>query len=252
MANKTYILDVQVLQDCIKDTNHFLKVVNNEKISYLVVDNDGYYSRNQWSPWFYERGINIPEDRFYTSTMASIDTVVHEYPQKKKAAYIGSNSLKEALIRGGFTIDQELVDWVFVGFDKEAGFPDYQHLLKCVNAGAKIICTDSRASVTTSKETYIGPKAVATMLETAGNTKALSYCCPSVVFFQCVKNYLEINSEDMILVSNQLSTMILAAKQASVETIFLPSNNEEITNSDIQPDYVANGLLGVTASIDRD
>ena len=226
----------------------FRRLVDREE-TFLILTDKANRTRRQMAQHLYDSGFPLLyEELFYTSTMAAVDAVRRNYPEKRTAFYLGNEALGNTLREGGFIIDLNKADWLFVGSNKNATYRDYCDALRIIDGGAVVIsaCDDVREAA--RDMTGIGPGAVTAMLEAASGKKALHAGWPSSLLLKKAIRYMGCAGEDVIFISSDLENQINVAINAGIKTMFVLNNrqlSEDLRDSPIRPTYIVENLKGV-------
>lgn len=230
-------------------TNEFISYLCKHKIPFLILTNQSLLSNIQLAKKYKEAGIKaIKPEHFYTSTMAGIDLLLTQVPDKKVAGYIGTSTLKDTLRAGGFAVDLDYADYLFVGTDRHASYNDYCYALRLLKSGAMLLATDFSEVEYKDQTPLIGCGAIAKMLEVASNKKAVLLGMPNPNFPLQATVYLDVDRSSCIFVGAHLDSDIVCGLNAKLTTVILTAamNDEEnLFNSKIKPDYAVETMLGL-------
>ncbi len=225
-----------------------IRHLSKNQYPFLILSDRSLHSRNRMADRMYECGFPLfSEDLFYTSTMAAVDAIRSNYPERNRAAVIGSESMKRLIQKGGFLMDSERPHWLFVGTQRDATYRDYNAALQAVMNGAVIISVSDSNVIWQRNQAQLGSGAIATMLEYASGTEALVSGWSSPVMVKKSLSYIGIEPEEALFVSDNLQTEIATAHTAGVSTVYVLGENryEDLGASDIHPTYVVDSLKGL-------
>ncbi len=216
---------------------------------FLILSDRSLHSRNRMADKMYECGFPLfSEDLFYTSTMAAVDAIRTNYPDRNRAGVIGSESMKRLIQKGGFLIDTVHPHWVFVGTQRDATYREYNQALQAVMNGAVIISVSDTRSEIQRRSVQLGAGSVAMMLEYASGTEALVSGWTSSVMIKKALRYIGAEPDQALFVSSNLETEIASAHAAGVPTVYVLGENryEDLGASEIHPTYVVDSLKGLS------
>ena len=225
-----------------------IRHLSKNQYPFLILSDRSLHSRNRMADRMYECGFPLfSEDLFYTSTMAAVDAIRSNYPERNRAAVIGSESMKRLIQKGGFLMDSERPHWLFVGTQRDATCRDYNAALQAVMNGAVIISVSDSNVIWQRNQAQLGSGAIAMMLEYASGTEALVSGWSSPVMVKKSLSYIGIEPEEALFVSDNLQTEIATAHTAGVSTVYVLGENryEDLGASDIHPTYVVDSLKGL-------
>lgn len=227
----------------------FMKYLDRLSIPYVIITNQSLKSRSYLCDYYKKKGYTmlLPQ-HFYTTTMSGVDLVDTHYPKKKTASYIGTSAMKETLQEGGFCVNLEHADFVFIGSDYQAAFNDYSYMHSLIKDGAIMFCTKDALVENLDGREVIGPLAIVKMLEASTNTKAYSLDFPVVNIINQALIYMHADRDGAILIGSNLEKEIRCGNNAGIQTVLLTPAMDESMNAllaDVKPDYAVESLLGL-------
>ena len=120
----------------------FIQWLQDEKKEYLFLTNNSGYTPKELNQKLARMGLDVPEEHFYTSALATAAFLREQAPGCSVFA-IGEAGLLTALYDAGITMNDVNPDYVVVG---ETNSYNYNMILKAVsliNQGARLIATNS-------------------------------------------------------------------------------------------------------------
>ncbi|WP_341503807.1 HAD-IIA family hydrolase [Gallaecimonas sp. GXIMD4217] len=181
-------------------------------------------------------GIDVPEDRFYTSAMATADFIRRQ--EGTKAYVIGDSALSHELYKVGFTITDINPDFVIVGETRSYNWEMIHKAARFVAGGARFIATNPD---------FCGPNhspgcgALCAPIERITGHQPFYVGKPSSWIVRSALNHIHAHSEDTVIIGDNLRTDILAGFQAGLETILVlsgVSRPEDIPQMAFRPNHV--------------
>ena len=246
-----------IMESCVLDSRgkaqpgavRFIETLLKHSLSFVILTDQSLLTRGQMADRMMKAGFSrISEEMFYTSTMAAVDAIRRKYPDRRTAGYIGSRGMVEILRLGGFALNMERADWLFVGSDHDASYNDYCYALKLVDRGAYIISTDQREYETTRSGKLIGSGSVVKMLEHATGTKAVETGMPAPLIVSRALKYLDVSAEDAVLVGCHPEPEIACGLAAGIRTVLCMTGMDDTENAllrRVHPDFVVEDLNGL-------
>ena len=225
-----------------------IRYLSRAQYSFLILTDRSHQSRNRMADRMYESGFPLfSEDLFYTSTMAAVDAIRTNYPERNRASVIGSEAMKELVHKGGFILDNERPHWLFVGSQRDATYHDYNQAFQAVVNGAAIISVSDSNVEMQRRMPQLGSGAIAMMLEYASGSEALVSGWTSSIMIKKSLNYIGASADQALFVSDNLEVEIAAAHNAGIETIYVlgENNPDDLSNSQVRPTYVVESLKGL-------
>ncbi len=219
------------------------------RLPFVILTNHTSHLRTEMADAYDKAGLHgVQSSMFYTSAMAGADAILKAYPKKRIAGYIGGRGLQETLQEGGFAVNLDRADWLFIGTDRHASYEDYCYGLRLMKGGAQLVSTDPRKIEYLKNGPVPGSGSIVKMLEYAGSQEALECGMPAPLIARQAMRYLEADPADTIFVGAHLKTEIQCGINAGLKTVLttssLEESEEELLN-EIRPDYVIDTLEGL-------
>ena len=225
-----------------------LAALHSAGIPFLILTEQSGKTRREIVEHMMKMGFyHMAPDTVYTSTMAAADWIARQYPNKVKACYIGGRGLREVLDDAGFEIVNDGPDWLFNGFDRNAGYTDYTYCLSLIRGGAALISTDSSAMKSSEAGEGVGPGAICRMLEYASGVRALEFGRPSVITTASVLRYAGVRAEDVVFVGDDFRKDIVPAIRCRMDTVYVTNGSSYELNmaDDLHPKWIIEDLTGL-------
>lgn len=226
MNEKLYLLDLDgtmyrgsKIQTGAKE---FIEYLHKTKQSYMFLTNNSKRTRIQNVEHMRQMGFeNIHPEDFFTSAMAAASYVRKHYTMRK-AWYIGEDGLGEALLDNGFTlVSDEQPDFVFVGLDQQADYKKYSQAIQYLVNGAILIGTNDDRLLAQSDGFALGNGAVVHMLAYATNQSVPKIGKPNAPILEECLHLLHKNTDEVIIIGDNLETDIALGVRQGVETILV-------------------------------
>lgn len=217
-------------------------------IPFLILTEQSNKTRSEIVKHMMKMGFyHMSSDIVYTSTMAAADWIARQYPEKVKACYIGGSGMREVLDDAGFEIVNGHPDWLFNGFDRNAGYSDYTYCLSLLRSGAVLISTDSSAVKSSEIGEGVGPGAICRMMEYASGKRALEFGRPSVITTASILRYAGVKADDVLFIGNDFKKDIIPAIRCRMDTVYVTNGMEYELNVDdeMHPKWIIEDLTGL-------
>ena len=227
----------------------FIRELKRQNLPFVFLTNHSSHLRSEMADAYEAAGLQgIQTSMFYTSTMAGVDAILKAYPDKRTAGYIGGRGMQKILQEGGFAVDLDHADWLFIGTDRHASFEDYSYGLRLMETGAQIVSTDPRRMEYTKNGPAIGSGSIVRMMEYAGAREALECGMPSPILAVQAMNYLSADIHETVLVGSHLNSEIQCGIDAGIKTVLVTSGMDEHEDGlldTVKPDYVVETMAGL-------
>ncbi len=216
------------------DTINFLM----KKYRCLFVTNTVSRNKQSLINKLHSFGIETKEADFVTALSATIDYI----KSKKKDAHcyiIGSDEAKKEFENNGLIIDEEIPDFVVVGWDRKLTYDILNKAFRLTLSGAKLVATQIDRSAPMDDGLYMLAGPLVRALEYATNTKAIVIGKPTLRFFLVALRQLGTRPEETIMVGDNMESDIVGAKKIGMKTILIGRRE---TKQKIKPDMILNSI----------
>lgn len=189
-------------------------------------------------------GLEVSEDHFYTSALATSEFLTEQSPGCSVYA-IGEAGLIKALYDAGITMNDVNPDYVVVGEGKGYSLDSLTKATNLVLGGAKLVGANS--DVTGPIDGGIAPacRALVSPIEMA--TGAHAYFCgkPNPLMMRTGLRLLNCHSADAVMVGDRMDTDVISGLESGMSTVLVLSgvtNQEELKSYAYGPTVVLNGV----------
>ncbi len=228
-----------------EDANYFLNFLRERGIGFKVLSNNSRLPPSELIRRLREKGLEVKEGEVQTPLV-----VLPNYLKRigaKRVFVIGTEELKGYLREQGFEVLEDFkVDCVVIGQDKNLDFNKLKRATSAVFLeGAKIVPVNKSRIVKDSDGLYFpGAGSVALLLAHSTNydKEIPNLGKPSEEFINLA---LGDYRGEVYLVSDDLYTDLMGAKELGLKTIFMTTGKypkEELGRSSFKPDYTFSSL----------
>ena len=183
-----------------------------------------------------EAGIELTEDHFYTSAMATAAFL--ENQDGRKAYVIGEAGLTHELYRIGFTMTDINPDFVIVGETRAFNWDMIQKASYFIMRGARFVATNPDVA---GKDGSPACGALCAPIERITGKSPFYVGKPAAWMMRAALNSIGAHSEDTVIVGDNMRTDILAGTQAGMATILVLSGVTREADLDLfayRPTYI--------------
>lgn len=241
MFDKTTIIsdiDGVILHDnrLVDGADAYLARIQKSGLKYLLLTNYPSQTRKDLRNRLANAGVDVPEEAFYTSAMATAAFL--ERQDGRKAFVVGDAALTHELYNVGFTLTDVDPDFVVVGETKSFNWEMIQKASWLIMNGARFIGTNPDVA---------GPRgfpacgALCAPIERITGKQPFYVGKPSAWMMRAALNAIDSHSEDSVIVGDNLNTDILAGVQAGMDTILVLtgySKPEDLDRVPFRPTHV--------------
>src|SRR3954451_9718099 len=121
-------------EHAIPGANEFLSRLRELELPFLVLTNNSIYTRRDLSARLKLSGLDVPEDRIWTSANATANFLADQRPGGT-AFVIGEYGLTTALHSAGYTMTERDPDYVVLGETRTYSFERIAHAIRLVSGG---------------------------------------------------------------------------------------------------------------------
>ena len=222
----------------------FIQWLHEEEKEYLFLTNNSGYTPRELNQKLARMGLDVPEEHFYTSALATAAFLKEQAPGCSVFA-IGEAGLLNALYDAGLTMNDVNPDYVVVGEGRTYSLDTLTKATNLVMGGAKLIGANS--DVSGPIENGIAPACRALIAPIEMATGKQAYFCgkPNPLMMRTGLRILGVHSEDAVMIGDRMDTDIVAGIETGLSTILVLSGVTEraaIKRFPYRPSLVLNGV----------
>ena len=247
-AKKGFICDMDGViyhgNQILPGVREFIQWLHDENKEYLFLTNNSGYTPRELNQKLARMGLDVPEEHFYTSALATAAFLREQAPGCSVFA-IGEAGLLNALYDAGITMNDVDPDYVIIG---EGNTYNYENILKAVRLvlkGAKLIGTNS--DLTGPAEDGIIPacRAMIAPIEMATGQNAYFVGKPNPLMMRTGLRILGVHSEEAVMIGDRMDTDMVAGIESGLDTVLVLSgitSRSDIKKFPYRPRLVLNGV----------
>ncbi len=222
----------------------FIEWLQEEGKEYLFLTNNSGYTRKELQQKLARMGLDVPEDHFYTSALATAEFLKEQAPGCS-AYVIGEAGLYNALYEAGIIMNDCDPDYVVIGEAKSYSLETLTKATNLVMNGAKLIGANSDTS--TPIEGGIAPACSALVAPVEIATGKRAYYCgkPNPLMMRTGLKLLGCHSAEAVIVGDRMDTDIVAGTETGVSTVLVlsgVSTRETLKTYAYRPTVVLDGV----------
>ena len=222
----------------------FVEWLRKEDKQFLFLTNASNRSPRELSLKLSRMGLEIGEEHFYTSALATAKFLQNQAPGCS-AYVIGDHGLYNALYDAGITINDVDPDFVVVG---ETNDYCYDHIMKAMNLvdkGARLIATNY--DITGPIQGGIAPacRALVAPIEATTGKKAYYVGKPNPLMMRTGLKKLGLHSAETVMIGDRMDTDIIAGIESGLDTALVlsgVSTRETVKDYPYRPRLILNGV----------
>ena len=240
-AKKGFICDMDGViyhgNQLLPGVKEFVEWLQKEEKQFLFLTNASSRSPKELQNKLYRMGLDIGEEHFYTSALATAKFLQSQAPGCS-AYVIGDHGLYNALYDAGITINDVDPDYVVVGETVTYGYEHIITAMNLVNKGARLIATNT--DITGPIEGGIAPacRAFVAPIEATTGKKAYYVGKPNPLI-------LGVHSSEAVMIGDRMDTDIIAGIETGLDTALVlsgVSTRATIKEFPYRPRLILNGV----------
>ncbi len=222
----------------------FVDWLYREEKQFLFLTNASYRSPKELQKKLERMGLNISEEHFYTSALATAKFLQNQSPGCS-AYVIGDHGLFNALHDAGITINDTDPEYVVVGETEDYRYEHIVRAMNLVNKGAKLIATNT--DITGPVEDGIVPacRALVTPIEATTGKQAYFVGKPNPLMMRTGLQMLGVHSSETAMIGDRMDTDIVAGIESGMDPVLVlsgVSTKETIEKFPYRPRLILNGV----------
>ena len=222
----------------------FIQWLHDENKEYLFLTNNSGYTPRELSQKLARMGLDVTEEHFYTSALATAAFLRDQAPGCSVFA-IGEAGLLNALYDAGITMNDVNPDYVVVGEGRSYSLDTLTKATNLVWKGAKLIGANS--DVSGPIENGIAPacKALIAPIELATGQSAYFLGKPNPLMMRHGLRRLGVSTDEAAIIGDRMDTDVIAGVESGIDTVLVLSgvtSREEMSKFPYRPRYVLNGV----------
>jgi len=249
---KNFIMDMDGVlvqgKSIVPGADLFIEKLIKQKRKFLIMTNNPVYTPRDLAHRLQAIGMQIGEHQIFSSAMATA-SFLHRQRPDGKAFVLGESGLTEAIHDIGYVITDINPDYVVLG---ETLAYDFQQIKKAIrlihNHGARFIATNPDPSGPSEGGLVPACGAMAALIEEASGVAPFFVGKPNALMMRTALNYLNVHSENTIMIGDRMDTDIVAGVTSGMETILVLSGvtrKEDIDKFPYLPTYITGSVAEI-------
>ncbi|OHV08993.1 HAD family hydrolase [Kushneria phosphatilytica] len=189
---------------------------------FLVLTNNSIYTPRDLSARLGRSGIEVPEDRIWTSALATA-TFLRDQSPNGSAFVIGEAGITTAMHEAGFVMTDVAPDFVVLGETRTYSFEAITRAIRLINDGARFIATNPDVTSPSADGPLPATGAVAALITSATRREPYVIGKPNPMMFRSAMNRLGAHSERTGMIGDRMDTDVVAGIEAGLHTVLVLS-----------------------------
>jgi NagD protein len=221
----------------IPGAKELIKKWTDSETPFLVLTNNSIYTPRDLSARLRAGGLDVPEERIYTSALATADFIRSQVP-KGTAYVIGDAGLTTAMHEIGYVMTEVNPDFVVLGETRNLSFENLTKAVRLINNGSRFIATNPDATGPSNEGPLPATGAVAALITKATGKDPYIVGKPNPMMFRSAMRKIKAHSESTAMIGDRMDTDIVAGIEAGLHTILVRtgiSDDAEIAKYPFRP-----------------
>ncbi len=224
--NWSYLIDMDGVlvheEHMVPGADGFVAELIERAVNFVVVTNNPIYTRRDLAARLRMTGLEIPEDRIWTSALATA-RFLHTQRPGGTAYVIGEVGLTTALHEAGYVLTDRDPDYVVLGETRNLSFEAITTAIRLIDRGARFVATNPDATGPSRQGSLPAAGAVAAMIEKATGKKPYFVGKPNPLMMRSALRQIGAHSESTIMIGDRMDTDVIAGLEAGLATILVLS-----------------------------
>jgi len=235
-------------QEAIGGAAKFLDTLRELELPFMVLTNNSIYAPRDLSARLSNSGLHVPEDRIWTSALATARFLDDQRPCGT-AYVVGESGLTTALHEIGYVMVESSPDYVVLGETRHYSFNAITQAIQLINKGARFIATNPDASGPSPTGPLPATGSVAALITKATGVAPYFVGKPNPLMMRSALNSIDAHSEDTLMVGDRMDTDVVAGLEAGMRTVLVLSGSTRPDEVDRFP-YRAWRVIDSIAALD--
>jgi NagD protein len=198
----------------------FLSRLTESGTPFLVLTNNSIYTPRDLAARLTAVGLDVPEDKIWTSAMATAQFLADQRPQGS-AYVIGESGLTTALHQVGYVLTNLSPDYVVLGETRNYSFEQITTAVRLIDGGARFIATNPDPVGPSAEGSLPACGAVAAMITKATGVEPYFVGKPNPLMMRSGLNRVQGHSEATAMIGDRMDTDVVAGIEAGLHTILV-------------------------------
>jgi NagD protein len=218
----------------IPGADEFIAELTESGTNFVVVTNNPIYTRRDLRARLLASGLDIPEDRIWTSALATA-RFLHSQRPSGTAYVIGEVGLTTAMHEAGYVLTDRDPDYVVLGETRTYSFEAITTAIRLIIGGALFIATNPDATGPSRDGVLPAAGAVAALIEAATGKKPYFVGKPNPLMMRSALRAIGAHSESTLMIGDRMDTDVIAGMEAGLRTILVLSGISTRQSIDTYP-----------------
>lgn len=251
---KNFLIDMDGVlvtgKTLIPGADQFIERLQATGTKFLILTNNPLYTQRDLEHRLQTIGLNVPAERIFTSAMATARFLQSQNPNGK-AFVVGESGLTQALHDVGYVQTDVDPNYVVLGEVNNYNFELITKAIRLINGGAMFIATNPDSTGPHENGVVPSTGALAALIEKATGKTPFFVGKPNPLMMRSAMRYLDVHSEDTIMVGDRMDTDVIAGVMSGLDTILVlsgVSKREDVKRFPYRPTRILNSVSEIEIS----
>ncbi len=220
----SYLMDMDGVlvheEHLIPGADDFIAELIEREVNFVVVTNNPIYTRRDLRARLLASGLDIPEDRIWTSALATAK-FLHSQRPGGSAFVIGEVGLTTAMHEAGFVLTDRDPDYVVLGDTRTYSFEAITTAIRLIDAGARFVSTNPDATGPSRAGVLPAAGAVAALIEKATGRTPYFVGKPNPLMMRSALRAIGAHTASTLMIGDRMDTDVIAGMEAGLATILV-------------------------------
>ena len=240
-------------EDPIPGAAEFIEALKNSGLTYLLITNNSIYTRRDLRARLLGSGIDVPEDRIFTSALATADFLDQQRPGGT-AYVVGESGLITAMHDIGYVMTDRNPDYVVLGETRTYSFEAITTAIRLIEAGARFIATNPDPTGPSTHGPLPATGSVAALITRATGVEPYFVGKPNPLMMRSALNRIDAHSETTAMIGDRMDTDIISGLEAGLRTVLVltgSTRREMVETFPYRPTRIVDSIADVVPLVDE-
>jgi len=222
----------------------FIAELTARDANFVVVTNNPIYTRRDLRARLLASGLDIPENRIWTSALATAQ-FLHTQRPGGTAFVIGEVGLTTAMHEAGYVLTDRSPDYVVLGETRTYSFEAITTAIRLVLGGARFVSTNPDPTGPSRAGVLPAAGAVAALIEKATGRTPYFVGKPNPLMMRSAMRSIGAHSETTLMIGDRMDTDVIAGLESGMRTVLVLtgiSTMETVGQFPFRPSMIVNSI----------
>ena len=234
-------------EDAIPGGAEFIEALKASGLKYLLITNNSIYTRRDLRARLLGSGIDVPEDRIFTSALATADFLDEQRPGGS-AYVVGESGLITAMHDIGYVMTDRNPDYVVLGETRTYSFEAITKAIRLITGGARFLATNPDPTGPSQEGPLPATGSVAALITRATGVEPYFVGKPNPLMMRSALNRIEAHSETSVMIGDRMDTDIISGLEAGLRSVLVLSGStgeHEVERFPYRPTRIVESIADV-------